>query len=230
MIYKLFLAEIKLTFRNKLTFFYFSISPITLVFLSYYLISIPENTTSYSIFNMVYLLPFISFMGSGLFCWYWGRLNYKFFFLKRGLKKLIISKILFIYTVQVISVFCSSLTFLYFEYYFYLKIILLSSINSLTFFTLFILWILSYNDDSIDLFDNQIFVIKQNMMNIVSLVFIIVLSTISYAIFNLYPFHTLTILFLSTNILLILLFKNRIISLIRKQLIKNSKIKTGLNG
>lgn len=230
MIYKLLIAEIKLIFRNKLTLLYFSISPISLVLLNYFLLSIPEDVKSYSIFHLVYLLPFISFMSSGLFCWYWGRSNYKFFFLKRCLKKLIISKIIFVYLIQSISVCFSTLLFLYFEYYFYLKIIVLSSINSLAFFTLFILWILSYDDATIDLFDNQVFVPKQNMMNILSLVFIIIVSTISYAIFNLYPFHTLTILFLSTNILLILLYKNRIISLIRKQLIKNSKIKTGLNG
>ena len=225
MIYKLLAIELKLIFRNRLALLYFSLSPITLVFLLYYLISIHENRESYSIFNMVYLLPFISFIGSGLFCWYWGRLNYKFFFLKKNLDKLVISKIIFIYIIQSISVFFSTMVLLYFEYYFYLRIIIFSSINSLGFFTVLILWILSYDDDTIDLFDNQVFIIKQNIMNIVSLILIIFLSAISYHTSNLYSFLVLVVIFLSINIILILFLKKRILFLIKMQLIKNSKIK-----
>lgn len=225
MIYKLLTIELKLVFRNKLALLYFLLSPITLIFLLYYLISTPENRELYSIFNMVYLLPFISFTGSGLFCWYWGRLNYKFFFLKRSLERLINSKIIFAYLIQLISVFFSIIIFFYFEYYFYLKIILLSSINSLGFFTLLILCVLSYDDDTIDLFDNQVFIIKQNVMNIASLVLVILLSMLSYYTINLYPFPKLITIFLSINIILIIFFRNRVISLIKKQLINNSKIK-----
>ncbi len=225
MIYKLFLAELKLIFRNRLTLLYFSFSPITLIICLYFLLSRPKDNESYSIFSIVYLLPFISFMGSSLFCWYWGRLNYKFFFLKRALEKLLISKIIFVYIIQSIYIVTSIILFLYFDYYYYLKIIILSSINSLGFFTLLVLWILSYDDDTIDLFDNQVFIIKQNIIHIASSILIIILSSLSYYIFNLYPFLKLSTLFLSINVILFFFFKNKIIHLIKKQLINNSKIK-----
>ncbi len=225
MIYKLLLAELKLIFRNRLALLYFLLSPITLIFCLYFLFSRPEDNESYSIFNLVYLLPFTSFMGSGIFCWYWGRLNYKFFFLKRTLEKLLISKIIFVYIIQSISIFASTILFLYFEYYYYLKIIIFSSINSLVFFTLLILWILSYDDDTIDLFDNQVFIIKQNIINIASLILIMMLSALSYYTFNLYPFLKLSALFLFINVILVFFFKSKIMFLIKKQLINNSKIK-----
>lgn len=219
----LIISEIKLTFRCRLPLLYFLLTPITLSFFIYYLSSKPENKFQYSIFGITFLIPFIAFMGSAIFCWYWGENYNKIYLMKRKLKKMIFSKILFVYIIQLISTLISIIIFNYLEYYFYLKIVTISAVNSLGFFTLFLLWLQSYQKGAVDLFDNHIFIVEQNIMNFLIVFVTMLLATLYYYIFRNFSFIEILVATIFCNIALLFIFYNKILYSIRKQIIKNIK-------
>ncbi|OEK09102.1 hypothetical protein A8C32_14560 [Flavivirga aquatica] len=150
-------------------------------------------------------------------------MSYRFFFMKRKLKELFISKVLFIYIIQFLAILLSIILFIFLEYYYYLKIVLVSAINSLGFFTLFILWMVSYGNETIDYFDDQVFIIKNSIMNFVAALSLLALTTLYYYTFLYSNFSTILISTIVLNIILLILLKRKLVNLIIKQMIKNSK-------
>lgn len=218
------LRELKLVLRNKLVILYSAFGLLFLVSIMFLLLSNVESQ-NFNSFVIVSLIGYSSFWGSGFFVWDWDREYYKFFIISNGLKKLILSKIIFIYisnlliTISALSIFKTN------GYDYYFKVLLYSGLNGIGAIVLIILIILSLNKEKIDLFDNKVFIVKQSAINILATLILVGFIALSYYVFEMLSYQYLIVITLTINASLLIIFKNKVVIFIKKKLRKSNEIK-----
>ena len=209
-------------FRNRLPLLYSIFGLISSVFIIIIIIS-NEESKSFNSFFIISLLAYFSFWGVYLFCWYWGRNLYVFFIVKKQLGSIIFSKVITVYLINFIFILTCSFIFYFLEYYYYLKILSLSAINSLGFFSLLWLYLLSKGRGTVDLFDNKVFILKNNLMNYLSFFLIAVYLYTNYLLFEKTSFKVVLCVVLILNIALLFSFSHKVLRRIESELMKIKK-------
>ena len=219
----LIFREFKLLFRNRLTIIY-TFMGLIISFASILFIFFNFKPQNFDTFFLASTLGYSSYAGYALFIWDWDRSYYILFITKRKLKNLVVAKILFSIIANLLFTVFGLIIFKINEYDYYFNVLLFSGINGIGILWLIYLTIMSWRKTKINLFDNKVFIVKQDLTTIIAAILLFGFITISYHLFQLFSFNILLFNSIVINLLLVATLKNKITRYITTQMTKNHKI------